>query len=514
MMDDGHGAPRRPVLLLILDGVGVNPSKVNNAVAEADTPRLDAYFSRYPHTVIQASGHAVGLPDGQMGNSEVGHSTLGCGTIVRQDLVLIDDAIANGSFFDNPALIEAADAAAAAGRPLHLFGLVSVGGVHSHVRHLLALIELCQRRGARPLLHMITDGRDTPPKSALGCVADVEAALAKAGGAIATVSGRYWSMDRDKRWDRTERAWRAMVRGEGRRAPSSREAIEQAYVDGQTDEFIQPAVLPGFEPIAPGDRALSFNFRKDRPRQIVAALAMSDCDGFARPDYAPITVTCMMEYDKWFGLPYAFTPDRPGTTLSQVISKAGLRQLHCAETEKAAHVTYFFNGGRSEPVSGEEHVIIPSPQVATYDLKPEMSAHEVADCVVEALRADKYAFIVVNFANGDMVGHTAVREAVIRAVEVLDEEVGRVLDAAVAADWSVILTADHGNCDQLVDPGTDAPHTQHTEYPVPCLLIDSTDWRLSTSGGLGNVAPTVLHLMGLPKPPQMQCESLLIHPLR
>lgn len=509
-----HGSPRRPVVLVILDGFGVNPSKLNNAVALARTPNLDAYFARYPHTVIQASGHAVGLPDGQMGNSEVGHTTLGCGSIVRQDLVLIDDAINDGSFFRNEALLEAVNAAATRRRPLHLFGLVSNGGVHSHVRHLLALIELCQRRGARPLLHMITDGRDTPPKSAKGCLEDVEKALAKAGGAVASVAGRYWAMDRDKRWERTELAWRAYVKGEGHKAESATAAIDAAYARGQTDEFIEPTLLPVWHPILPSDRAISFNFRKDRPRQIVAALAIPDFDHFPRPDFEPIKVTCMMEYDKWFGLPYAFTPEHPGVTLAQVVSEAGLSQLHCAETEKAAHVTYFFNGGRSEPIAGEEHVIIPSPKVATYDLKPEMSAAEVADAVVAGIGSGKYAFIVVNFANGDMVGHTAIREAVIRAVEVLDEQVGRVLSAAVAHDYSVILTSDHGNCDQMVDPGTDAPHTQHTEYPVPLLVIDRTDWRLSCAGGLGNVAPTVLQLMGLHRPPQMKCESLLLHPLR
>ncbi len=508
-----HGAPRRPVVLVILDGFGVNPSKTNNAVIEADTPRLDAYFARYPHTVIQASGAAVGLPDGQMGNSEVGHTTLGCGTIVRQDLVLIDDAISDGSFFNNPVLVAAADAAAAAGRPLHLFGLISTGGVHSHLRHVLALIELCMRRHARPLLHMFTDGRDTAPKSALAYLADVEKALEKAGGAIATVSGRYWAMDRDQRWDRTERAWRAMVLGEGERAAAAAEAIEQSYAADQNDEFIPPTVLDAWEPILAGDHALSFNFRKDRPRQMVAALFREEFEQFERPGYTPIQVTCMMEYDKWFGLPYAYTPDRPVITLAQYLSELGLRQFHCAETEKAAHVTYFFNGGRADPLPGEEHVVVPSPRVATYDLQPEMSAAEVADKVIEAIQADKFAFIVVNFANGDMVGHTAIREAVLKAVETLDREAGRVLDAAVAADYSVILTADHGNCDELVDPGTDAPHTQHTIYPVPCLIVDRTDWRISTAGGLANVAPTVLQLMGLPRPQGMEARSLLLQPL-
>jgi len=513
-MQQDHGAPRRPVLLVILDGFGVNPSKLNNAVAIANTPNLDAYFARYPHTVIQASGHAVGLPDGQMGNSEVGHTTLGCGSIVRQDLVLIDDTIADGSFFQNPALLAAIDNAVARQRPISLFGLVSNGGVHSHVRHLLALIELCQRRGARPLLHIFTDGRDTAPRSAQKWLRDVETALASCGGAIATVSGRYWAMDRDQRWDRVERAWQAIVRGEGAQAADANEAIERAYQLDQSDEFIEPTILPAWQPLAPGDSAISFNFRKDRPREIVAALAQSHFSHFDRGDFTPIDVTCFMEYDKRFELPWAFAPERPAVTLGQLLSESGLRQLHCAETEKAAHVTYFFNGGRNDPLAGESHTIIPSPAVATYDLKPEMSAAEVADAVIAALAEEQYAFIVVNFANGDMVGHTAVREAVIAAVEALDREVGRVLDAAVAHDYSVILTSDHGNCDQMVDPGSDAPHTQHTEYPVPCLVIDSVDWRLAIGGGLSNIAPTVLHLMGLPKPPTMQGGSLLLGPLR
>jgi 2,3-bisphosphoglycerate-independent phosphoglycerate mutase len=513
-MSSEHGAPRRPVLLVIMDGFGANPSKLNNAVAEAETPRLDALFARYPHTVLEASGRAVGLPDGQMGNSEVGHMILGCGSIVRQDLVLIDDAIADKTFYQNRALLDAVDRAAAARRPVHLLGLVSDGGVHSHVRHLLALIELCRGRGAVPLLHMITDGRDTPPRSALTFLPDAESALKPAGGAVATVSGRYYTMDRDHRWDRTEKAWRAIVRGEGRRATSARAAINQAYEAGENDEFIVPTVVQGAVPMRGGDQLILFNFRKDRPRQIVESLYQEDIEHFDRGDFEPVKVTCMMEYDPWYGLPIAFDHDRPAVTLAQLVSEAGLKQLHCAETEKAAHVTYFFNGGRGDAFPGEDRVIVPSPKVATYDLKPEMSAPEVARAVREAVASGRYAFILVNFANGDMVGHTAVREAVLKAVETLDHEVGGVVDAAIAAGFSVIVTADHGNCDELIDPATGTPQTQHSIYPVPCLVTDSVPWRLRTGAGIACVAPTVLHLMGLQKPPGMHAESVLLQPVR
>jgi len=509
-MNTENRAPRRPVLLMILDGFGTNPGKLNNAVALADTPRLDEYFARYPHTLLQSSGHAVGLPDGQMGNSEVGHMTLGSGTIVRQDLVRIDDAIAKGSFYENPVLLSAVRDAAQRGRPVHLLGLVSDGGVHSQLGHLLALIEMCRREEAQPLLHCITDGRDTPPQSALGYLGELERALDEAGGGIVTVMGRYYAMDRDRRWDRTERAWRAIVLGKGRRAQNARSAVETAYANGETDEFIAPCILPGWVALQADDPVISFNFRKDRPRQIVSALTDPGFDGFDRGDAAYAGVTCMMQYDRSWDLPFAFDHEAPAATLAEVVSDAGLQQLHCAETEKFAHVTYFFNGGRADPWPGEERVLVPSPKVATYDLKPEMSAPEVGDEVVAALESERFAFIVVNFANGDMVGHTAIRDAVIRAVEVLDEQVGRVLETAVAHDYSVILTADHGNCEEMVDPRTDAPHTQHTCYPVPCLIMDEADWVLSSGGGLSNIAPTVLQLMGLPKPAGMTASSLLL----
>ncbi len=505
---------RRPLVLIILDGYGVNPCKLNNAIAAARTPRLDAYLARYCHTLIQASGEAVGLPDGQMGNSEVGHLTLGSGKVIRQNLVKIDDAIADGSFAANPALLAAARAARAAGRPLHLLGLVSDGGVHSHLRHLIALLDLCRAEGVRPLVHMVTDGRDTPPRSALTFLPEVQEALRRAGGAIGSVSGRYYTMDRDRRWDRTELAWRMLTLGKGRRASSAEQAVELAYAAGENDEFIRPTLLPGFEGLTAVDHVLLFNFRKDRPRQILAALTQADFDGFDRGDKALVGATCMMEYDPGLGLPYAFEPDEAGTTLGETISALGLRQFHCAETEKWAHVTYFFNGGRSDPYEGEDRRLVPSPGVATYDLKPEMSAAEVADATIEAIQSGRYAFVVVNFANGDMVGHTAVQDAVIRAVETLDQEAGRVLDAAVAHDCTAILTADHGNCEELLDPVTDMAQTQHTVYPVPCMIVDALSWQLSIGGSLANIAPTVLDLMGLPKPASMTGRSLLLRPVR
>lgn len=505
--------PRRPVLLLILDGFGVNPSRLNNAVALAKTPRLDDYFSRYSHTLLQASGSAVGLPDGQMGNSEVGHLTMGCGSIVRQDLVSIDEAISDGSFFNNQALNDAVEAARNSERPLHLMGLVSDGGVHSHIGHLLALIELCKRHGVRPVVHMITDGRDTSPRSALQFLDVIEHALKGVGGTVVTVSGRYFAMDRDNRWDRVKTAWQAIARGKGCQADTPRDAIEAAYADDTGDEFIPPTVIKAGEPLQWGDQMVFFNFRKDRARQLTSALFRQDFDDFERGDFSPVTITCMTEYDDWYRLPFAFHQDRPKITLAEVISRAGIPQFHCAETEKYAHVTYFLNGGRGDAFEGEERSIIDSPKVATYDLQPEMNAAAVADAVIEAMGSGKYGFVVVNFANGDMVGHSGIAAAVIQAVEALDREAGRVLEAAEAANFSVILTADHGNCEEMVDPVSGEPQTQHTCYPVPCLIMDELPWTLSTGAGLSSIAPTVLHLLGLQIPDAMSGHSLLLKPV-
>jgi 2,3-bisphosphoglycerate-independent phosphoglycerate mutase len=510
-MAEIRSVPRRPSILIILDGFGVNPSRINNAVVEANTPRLDEYFSSNTHITLDASGKAVGLPAGQMGNSEVGHLTLGCGAILRQDLVRIDDSISNGEFFENAALIAAMDDAAAKDRPMHLLGLVSDGGVHSHLNHLLALIDMCAKKKIKPLVHMITDGRDTAPQAAFGFLSKLEAALDEAGGAVATICGRFYAMDRDNRWDRTKIAWRCMLKHEGEMHDTARYAIEAAYANDLGDEFIQPCVLPAAEKIAADDNIIFFNFRNDRPRQLTAALSQSNFSEFDKGDSPSVTVTCLTEYDPQFLLPIAFAPERPHSTLASVVSRAGYKQLHCAETEKYAHVTFFFNGGREDSWAGEDRVMIPSPQVSTYDVQPEMSAKEVADATIDALKSHEYGFLVVNFANGDMVGHTAVREAIIAAVEAMDTEVGRLLDVAVEEGYSVFLTSDHGNCDEMVDPVTGEPHTQHTVYPVPCLIIDKEYWKLSTGMGLSSVAPTILQLMGLQQPPDMTGESVLLH---
>lgn len=504
--------PRRPVVLVILDGFGVNPSRLNNGVAEAHTPNLDQYFSRFNHTTLNASGPSVGLPDGQMGNSEVGHLTLGAGSIIRQDSVKISDDIKNGDFFYNSALVNAVNQAKNKGRPVHLMGLVSDGGVHSNMEHIKALIRLCKERGVRPLLHAITDGRDTPPRSAINYLTDIEPQLHEAGGAVASIVGRFYAMDRDKRWERTEKAWRAYVLGHAHEAICSRSAILSAYSVGDTDEFIHPIRLPAFQSIKHDEQVIFFNFRKDRPRQIVAALGDPSFNGFDREPEQLAHITCMMPYDRNFNMPYAFEPEKPCTTLGYELSALGLSQFHCAETEKYAHVTYFFNGGRQDPYPGEIQELIPSPKVDTYDQQPAMSAKQIADTVIDTIHKENFPFIVVNFANGDMVGHTAKRQAVIEAVETLDREVSRVLKAADNKDYSVILTADHGNCEELVDTFTGEPHTQHTTYPVPCMIMDHENWQLSSSGGLSNIAPTILKLMGL-TPAEGMTSSLLLQKL-
>jgi len=503
--------PGNPALLIILDGFGLNPDPENNAVVEADTPNIDRYFSSNPMTSLEASGSGVGLPDGQMGNSEVGHMTIGSGTIVKQDLVRIDEAIENQSFFENPALLNAVLAAKAANRPLHLLGLVSNGGVHSHIDHLRALIRLCGQQAVVPQVHMITDGRDTAPQAALDYLPELESLLKENGGHIGSICGRYYAMDRDNRWQRTQLVWDAIVKSIGANAQSASQAIQQSYDNGVYDEFIKPVLLPGFASLQAGDELLFFNFRNDRTRQVSAALVMADFDEFDRgSDYQPVALTCMTYYDAKLESPIAYAPIRPEVTLGSVVSEAGYRQFHCAETEKYPHVTFFFNGGREQCYPGEDRKLIDSPRVATYDLCPEMSAEEVADAMIEALKSQQYEFLVVNFANGDMVGHTAIREAVIKAVEVLDREVGRVLDVAVEQGYAVVLTADHGNCDEMVNPETGEPHTQHSLYPVPCMVIDKNSSALVKDGNLSAIAPTLLQIMGIPKPESMTGNSLII----
>lgn len=502
--------PRRKALLIIMDGVGHNPSRLDNAVALAQTPNLDRIYASTPMTVIEASGRAVGLPDGQMGNSEVGHLTLGAGRVLKQDLVKISDAIEDESFYANDVLVAAVSGAKAAGRPLFLVGLVSDGGVHSHIDHLLACIELCRRESVVPLVHMITDGRDTAPAVAAQYLDQLEPALAAASGAIASVSGRYFALDRDQRWERVEKAWRAMVLGDGAPADSARSAIAAAHAADVTDEFVEPSVLPEHQTMQDGDAVFFFNFRNDRPRELAEALASEDFTAFARGDAPRVALSTMTRYHADYPFPFAFSRDRPEATLGQVVSDAGIKQLRSAETEKYPHVTFFFNGGQDAPFAGEERRLVDSPKVATYDLAPEMSARGVTDGVLQGLASGDFGLVVVNLANGDMVGHTGVPDAVISAVETVDTMVGELWDTAVANDYSIVLTADHGNADMLKDPVTGEPHTKHTTYPVACAVHDKRARALGTGHALPSIAPTLLQLMGLDVPAGMSGKSLLI----
>ncbi|WP_226857462.1 2,3-bisphosphoglycerate-independent phosphoglycerate mutase [Acidithiobacillus concretivorus] len=502
-----------PVLLVIFDGFGLNPNRAYNGWAQARTPHLDHYFASFPHTALQASGRAVGLPDGQFGNSEVGHLTLGSGRVLLQDLVRISDSLASGHFASIPAWQKILQGTAR----LHLVGMVSDGGVHSHIDHLLAILPLLVQAGVEPVVHMITDGRDTAPRCADRFAATLEKAFQELGkGRIATICGRYSAMDRAGHWDRTQQAWAALLRGEGLQADSAETAIHQAWQRDEGDEFIQPTIIgnPQEYRITEQEPVFFFNFRSDRMRQLSAAIAMPDFTYFDRGTERARKALCMTSYNDEYSFPVLFPPEIPEQVLAEVISNAGLKQFHCAETEKYAHVTYFFNGGREEPFPGEDREIIPSPQVATYDLKPEMSAAQVADRIIAALQSGQYHFIVVNFANGDMVGHTAKIPAILRAVETLDLQFHRVVQVARQQGFKVILTADHGNCDEMVDPVSGEPHTQHTVYPVPMLLIDEHPALLGVGRGTADIAPTILELMRLPQPKQMTGTSLILNPRR
>lgn len=509
-MSASNRGVRRPVILIIMDGIGVNPAKENNAVALANTPNLDRIYSSNTVCLIEASGTAVGLPDGQMGNSEVGHLTLGAGTVLKQDLVKISDAIKDQSFKTNEALLGAIERAEKKQCPVHLLGLVSDGGVHSHVDHLLALIALCEEKKVQPLVHMITDGRDTAPQCAKNYLEAVEPALAKANGRIVSVMGRYYALDRDKRWDRVQAAWKTVVNAEGDSAKSATDAIDAAYKNDQTDEFVLPTAIDGYEGMQSEDEVIFYNFRNDRPREISEALGLDSFSDFDRGRFKPISLTTMTRYESSYPFACAFTKDAAENTLGQVVSDAGLKQLRSAETEKYPHVTFFFNGGLDDPLKGEERLLVNSPKVATYDLQPEMSAEGIAVGIEKALNDQEHDLIVVNFANGDMVGHTGVPDAVIKSVEVVDEKVGRLWDAAIKNGYSIVLTADHGNADMLKDPITGVPHTQHTTFPVACAIKDEQTWQLKNGLGLPSIAPTILQLMGLEKPAGMKAESLLI----
>jgi 2,3-bisphosphoglycerate-independent phosphoglycerate mutase len=513
-------AKTKPVLLVVLDGWGNRAEREANAIAIAGAPNVDALVREFPSTAIETSGLSVGLPEGQMGNSEVGHTNLGAGRIVYQDLVRINRAVEDGSFFTNDALLMAVRRAKASGGAVHFMGLLSDGGVHSHVEHLHACLELARREGvAKAFVHAFMDGRDTPPRSGLGYLADLERRMAERGhGKVAMVSGRYWAMDRDKRWDRVAQAYGAMVRGEGQRAASGVKAMEQSYAADVSDEFVKPTVIVGGDgkpvgPIRDGDAIVFFNFRADRAREITRAFTdpqFKDFDRAVVPQLA--AYVCMTEYDRTFGLPVAFGPTDLTEIFPEIVSRAGQKQLRTAETEKYAHVTFFFNGGRELVFPGEDRILVPSPRdVKTYDEKPEMSAREVTDKLIPAIGSGQYGFILVNYANPDMVGHTGILEAAVKAVKTVDECVGRLWQAARKQGMAMLVTADHGNCEMMTDPATGQPHTAHTLNPVPFILADPDfkGAKLRAKGVLADVAPTCLQVMGLPQPKEMKGLGLI-----
>jgi 2,3-bisphosphoglycerate-independent phosphoglycerate mutase len=503
------GLPVPSLALVILDGWGLAEPGPGNAVSQASTPVFDGIWERYPRTQLDASGRAVGLPEGQMGNSEVGHLNLGAGAVIKQDLLRIDDAVADGTFFENPALLGACERARNSPRGrMHLMGLVSDGGVHSGWSHIEACIELAAREGVPDLvLHAFTDGRDTLPKSAPGYIQEVERWLRRAGRTT-TVSGRYYAMDRDRRWERTKLAYDAIVHAEGLRASSAADAVESAYERGETDEFIRPTVIGGYDGAADGDVVLAFNFRPDRMRQIIRALGESDFDEFPRGSAPKLDITTMTRYQEDWDYPVAFEPIEPATTLAEVIAEHGGRQLHVAETEKYAHVTYFFNGGREREWEGEERALVDSPRdVPTYDHKPEMSAREAARAFCERWAADGYRFAIINFANPDMVGHTGDIPAAVLAIEAVDACLGDVLETVRESGGACIVTADHGNAEQMLEPDG-SPNTAHSLNPVP-VIVTVPDVDLRDGGVLADVAPTILQLLGVEQPPQMTGRSLI-----
>jgi 2,3-bisphosphoglycerate-independent phosphoglycerate mutase len=495
--------------LVILDGWGLAPPGPENAISLAQTPVFDRLWAEFPHTQLSAQGRDVGLPDGQMGNSEVGHLNLGAGAIVKQDLARIDDAIADGGFFENEALLAACERARNSPRGrLHLLGLVSDGGVHSGWEHIEATIELASQEGVPDVVfHAFTDGRDTLPHSGRGYLAELERWLVRAGR-IATVSGRYYAMDRDTRWERTKLAYDAIVHGEGLRAASAEEAIASSYERGDTDEFVLPTVIGDYDGARDGDVAIFLNFRPDRARQMTRAIAEPDFDEFSRAGGPLLELTTMTEYRKGWPYPVAFPEARPQTTLAEVVSEAGGRQLHVAETEKYAHVTYFFNGGREQEWEGEERCLVESPRdVPTYDHKPQMSARAAADAFVSRWSAQDYRFGIINFANPDMVGHTGVIPAAVRAVEAVDACLGDVAEAVRRRGGACIVTADHGNCDHMLEPDG-SPSTAHSLNPVP-LIVTAEGVSLRAGGILADVAPTALELLGIPQPVAMTGRSLI-----
>ncbi len=504
-----------PVALIIMDGWGMRDAEEGNAVKQANTPNVDKWTAEHERSVLDASGEEVGLPAGQMGNSEVGHLNLGAGRIIYQDITRIDKAIREDELINNEPLHHAFSLAGNGLNRLHLIGLQGSGGVHSHERHMFAILELAQKWGSiNPIIHVITDGRDTPPESGAEFVAGLESKIDELGvGRIATISGRYYAMDRDKRWERTQLAYDAIV---NQTAPetfkSASAALEASYAAGTTDEFVKPAIIEGHSDctVKPGDVLLFFNFRADRMRQIVRPFVVPEFDGFERKPIDDLMILSMTKYADDLPTRVMFPEQSIAMTLAETLSKAGKTQLHAAETEKYPHVTFFFNGGEEAPFEGETRIIAASPKVATYDLQPEMSAYELTDKVVAHIESEKPDFVLVNFANPDMVGHTGSIEAAIKAVETVDACVGKVVAAIEAQGGSALVTADHGNCERMVEILTGEPHTYHTTNPVNCLAVSNNYMLLRPRGILADVAPTVLDLLGIDQPAEMTGESLLV----
>ena len=515
----GGSAPVSPVVLCILDGWGYRHEEANNAIRAAQTPVMDALWHAYPHTLIQASGGDVGLPDDQMGNSEVGHLTIGAGRIIRQELVRIGQAVRDGSIAANPELNALADRLLASGGCLHLIGLCSDGGVHSHVDHLGGLLQWAAGRGLSDIcIHVITDGRDTPTQSAPGFLRRIEAQIAEAGvGRIATICGRYWAMDRDNRWERTEKAYRLLTETSEPCDLNPQQVLEASYAEGITDEFIEPTRI-GQGAIQAGDGLICFNFRPDRVRQIVRALVLPEFDAFERQRIEDLQVVTFTQYEKGLPVAVAFPPESLDGLLGQVISEAGLRQFRTAETEKYPHVTYFMNGGIEQPYPGEDRHLVPSPRVATYDQAPAMSAEQLTDHCIAAINKGVYSLVVINYANPDMVGHTGEMEATIEAIGAVDRSVGRLMEATNRMGGTLLVTADHGNAELMEGPDG-RPWTAHTTNPVPVILVEGEKRKLPghgnavqlrEGGGLADIAPTLLEILGLPQPARMTGTSLVV----
>lgn len=500
-------------LLIICDGWGIGSGRKDDVIAVTPTPYWDSLLATYPHSQLQASGENVGLPDGQMGNSEVGHLNIGAGRVVYQDLVKINRACADGSMAKNPVLVEALAHAKKNHKNVHLMGLVSTGGVHSSLEHLLRLTDCVAAEGLKPFVHCFMDGRDTDPRSGAGFVETLQTHLNNNGGQIASVVGRFYAMDRDKRWERVAEAYKLLVRGEGRRAENAVEAIKQSYAEGVTDEFVKPIVcVCGEAPVATiqeGDVVVFFNYRNDRAKELTIALTQQNIEEQNMTVVPDLFYCCMTPYDATFqNVHILFDKENVENTLGEYLAKEGLRQLHIAETEKYAHVTFFLNGGREKPFDGEDRILVPSPKVQTYDLKPEMSAYEVKEKLVEAIVSEQYDFIVCNYANGDMVGHTGIYEAIEKAVVAVDACLKDTVEAAKAHGYDTIIIADHGNADQAMN-GDGTPNTAHSLNPVPFVFVSNKTHATVEDGILADVAPSLLHLMGLAQPKEMTGRSLI-----